>query len=418
MSAFFNPVSSQKFDWCIDYWNRASFHHVYDRYNHRKSTHFRVIRLVNQPNRRILIAAFFGLNSVIDMLPGSMLEANPHSIDPLGALEVALHGRNLSTLELLIGKRDWSDDSDPVGLTHHFPEQLYVPCEVERQRKEQLQCFDLVFEKRLYRPDQLFPGFREACTLSFVELAQKFLDFGVDPNTRDPEGDGIFHHIARKHNDGPCKFEEVCKFLIGRGVSIGQVDNKNRNPLHAHVSYEYYQIRSNYIDIMLRIGVDPNAQSDCGSSALNDLVMHLHLVRRAEISKPAFKGMDMLLGVFLKYGADLNNTTDKGETPLHSGLRCNKPIDLAIFTHFLKAGADLMLEDNSGVTALKELQDQVESTRCEVRDLRIRLEHRDPLLESSGCKDFVSIRYVYYENRQKALALAEGIVAEKSKSSE
>lgn len=96
----------------------------------------------------------------------------------------------------------------------------------------------------------------------------------------------------------------------------------------------------NFVSILLRLGSDPNAELEVGTS--------LHYARFKD-QVAATKILSMLA----EYGADLNasvkHTVDQ-DTPLHSMMFMNPPMSLSVTKAFIEAGADPCRTDRKGHT--------------------------------------------------------------------
>ncbi|KAF4981767.1 hypothetical protein FZEAL_2489 [Fusarium zealandicum] len=154
-----------------------------------------------------------------------------------------------------------------------------------------------------------------------IEQAAWLVDRGIDPLSRNNNGDTLLHHVASRYTSDPFGAEFV-RWLIGLGISVNAVNERGRTALHVFqerdslLSIEYTGDCSrknghvHFVDV-INIGknVDFEIRDEDGLTAL-----HLSAMR-SEIEA----------ATLLTSGADLRVLTDDLQNVLHLACRARQP---------------------------------------------------------------------------------------------
>ncbi len=124
----------------------------------------------------------------------------------------------------------------------------------------------------------------------------------------DNHGDGILHHYLESSKKQP----EIFAFIIASGADPNTVEQGKNERHRTPVLFDAIKTigsrqpqPTEYLQIMLKAGADPNLTDGRGKSALHHA-----------LESKAFDAFEMLL----KNGADPNRTNKKGETPLFAAV--------------------------------------------------------------------------------------------------
>lgn len=162
-----------------------------------------------------------------------------------------------------------------------------------------------------------------------IVTVKSLLDAGADIEVRDVrpnQGETPLHHAARTGN------VEIAKLLVSRGAKLNGAAHGGFVPLHVAAGLN----RRAMADYLLQAGADPNAQDEIGTP--------LHAA--------TIQGHAQIVKLLLEKGADPNARNRIGEAPLHkiSYIYIYSPSHTELISHLVRAGADLFIRDQNGVT--------------------------------------------------------------------
>ncbi|MEM9831233.1 MAG: ankyrin repeat domain-containing protein [Bacteroidota bacterium] len=166
-------------------------------------------------------------------------------------------------------------------------------------------------------------------------MVDYFTDKGVDLNSKDDEGNGVFNYTARTGS------QEMLDKLIEKGV-----DYKDRNQvggnamLFASQGFRGEVPPLSFFEYLEGLGIDPDVSTDEGVTPLHNLA------RRAEDTK--------VINYFLDKGVDINQANEDGNTPLMYAAAYN---DLPIVEFFVEKADDINASNEDGETALTRAVD-------------------------------------------------------------
>ncbi len=140
------------------------------------------------------------------------------------------------------------------------------------------------------------------------EITNLMLEYGGDYNTKDKNGNTLFHRAVQMGNT------DLVRRLISMGVDVNVKNNEGRTALHLVKD-------SKIAEMLLDAGADMEAQDNSGSTPL------LYQLEKEWIEN-AIPGYNLLTGkkhnyktdvfeLLIRRGADVRVTTDSGATPLH-----------------------------------------------------------------------------------------------------
>ncbi|MDY8138409.1 ankyrin repeat domain-containing protein [Aquimarina sp. 2201CG5-10] len=161
-------------------------------------------------------------------------------------------------------------------------------------------------------------------------LINYFVDKGIDLNSIDDIGNGIFNYAAKKGS------KKVLELLIKKGVAYKNLNKEGgnafifasqgtRNSANSLETYKYLET----------LGLQPNVKTDKGFTPLHAL---------------AFKNTDLnIFKYFIEKGVDVNQADDKGNTPFMNAANRN---DIKSVTFLIDYVKDINVSDRKGVTSL------------------------------------------------------------------
>ncbi|HYD17675.1 MAG TPA: ankyrin repeat domain-containing protein, partial [Patescibacteria group bacterium] len=248
--------------------------------------------------------------------------------DGLTALQIAITDNNLAMVKLLV---DWGADvtaktppKDDGMNAYHFA------------ARQDPAILDLLMD----HPDagalhEIFTADRKkqsvlriALERSDKPLVEKLLDYGVDVNERDDNGETPLFYLLG-HRDSREKTLPIIRLLIERGADLDKLTNYwGENALFPAVQSSYTEA----VKLLLDYGADAKAVTVQGETLLH-----------AAANTYDAKTMRMLV----KAGADINARDRNKQTPLHIAANKNK---LDVVDALLNAGADPFLKDKNGKT--------------------------------------------------------------------
>ena len=164
------------------------------------------------------------------------------------------------------------------------------------------------------------------------------IDAGADPNAQDEHGATpmIRYFDPAASNADPEGI--VVRALLDGGADPNLADARGQTPLHFATRYG---VRPAVVSALVDAGADPNALD---RSKDPPLMNHLRGNREAWGDR---EGSVAVVEVLLRAGADPNlGTAFQGGSPLHVAIR--RPVDEAIISLLLDAGADPFARDDNG----------------------------------------------------------------------
>lgn len=167
--------------------------------------------------------------------------------------------------------------------------------------------------------------------LQGVDQINYFTEHGLDLNSMDDLGNGIFNHAARNGNI------QLLDALIAKGVHYKELNKENGNAIH--FACQGSRSVSNGVPVfeyLVGKGIDPTATTTEGVNALHILA--------SRCKDPE------VINYFLKLNANPNATTVEGNTPLMIAAAAQRSID--IIKQFVAVTDDINKANNEGTTAL------------------------------------------------------------------
>jgi ankyrin repeat protein len=157
-----------------------------------------------------------------------------------------------------------------------------------------------------------------------------FLDLGLSLNSRDNDGNNIFHYAARKGNIS------FLKMLIEKGVDAKAINKNGGNAiLMASRGARGYQNSLELYKFLESQGIAVNVVGDYGRNPL-----HAIAYRTDDIA---------ILDYFINKGVNINLQDEGGASPFMNGATSNT---VEIVSFLFDRGVDLDAQDETGKTAL------------------------------------------------------------------
>lgn len=188
-------------------------------------------------------------------------------------------------------------------------------------------------------------GIYSAVERGNVKNLKKYLEEGVNPNSRDLLDETPLHKLTSIALQNPDKSKEMLDLLIAKGADVNARDRSGDTLLH-----EIAQYRSNnavmIAELLIDRGADINAKNKYGRTPL-------HSAANLFINKD-------MTELLIKKGANLNAKDEEGRTPLHEvvikkayygSYEAKENQELVEF--LLAKGSDINAKDNEGNTPLK-----------------------------------------------------------------
>ncbi|CAB0034716.1 unnamed protein product [Trichogramma brassicae] len=205
---------------------------------------------------------------------------------------------------------DLDEDGKPILRRTTAVHQI-AQCHSKAKKTEKLRQLFKIYDKfHVNYTDELgYTHFYIACKYDLVDVAEKFLELGQDPNCLVPEtGDSILFFVAAANLDD--LREETILTLLKHGADPRLANKDGRTPLH--VICQNRSFIAQFVISMLLENVNElqrtaliNAQDKWG-----DTPLHLALKR-------GDYGVQSTAQELLKHGADLSLANAQGQTPLH-----------------------------------------------------------------------------------------------------
>ncbi|AXT18333.1 ankyrin repeat domain-containing protein [Flavobacteriaceae bacterium AU392] len=186
---------------------------------------------------------------------------------------------------------------------------------------------DIKEEKTLYGANALLlvaPYVKD-----FKEI-EYFISKGIDINTTDTNGNGIFNYVARSGNT------KMLNTLIKKGVSYKKPNKEGGNAMF--FASQGLRRKANSLEFfkyLESLGIKPNTITDKGESPLHTL---------------AFRSNDKeVFNYFINKGVDVNQANNEGNTAFMNAVRRNNLEIVSFLSTYLK---DINNTNNKGVSSL------------------------------------------------------------------
>ena len=158
-----------------------------------------------------------------------------------------------------------------------------------------------------------------------LDVISLLLKNGADPNIANNNGTLPLHNVCLYGN------EDMAKLLLKYGANINEVNVNNETPLFMASLNK----REHIISLLLKKGADPNIKNHMHISPLH------HASRGADNPE--------IISLLLQYGANIEATTDKQETPLYWASEINRTDNISLL---LQNGANPNVKNKYGDTPL------------------------------------------------------------------
>jgi len=155
-------------------------------------------------------------------------------------------------------------------------------------------------------------------------MAQLFISKGADVNAKNVSGGTPLHYVARSSSAST----EVIELLIAKGADVNSKNNDGQTPVVAAMAHN----RRNIVELLVARGAD---------------ISNIHLA--------AYLGDADKVKSFLDEGADVNEESESGYTPLHYAAMENSK---EVAELLIAKGADINTKNNDGDTPLLLAIDQ------------------------------------------------------------
>jgi ankyrin repeat protein len=162
------------------------------------------------------------------------------------------------------------------------------------------------------------------------------LKFGVDVDADDNDAMTPLHLVSQCHWGNNSQIIKAAQLLLENGVSVHVRDNYGQMPLH---KASYHGI-SSIVGLLLKFGADVDAHDNDTMTPLF-LVFQRHQGNNSRITKTA--------QVLLDHGANVHKQDKNGQMPLH---KASQHCLSRIVEFLLKLGADMGVQDNNNITLL------------------------------------------------------------------
>ncbi|XP_035664097.1 death-associated protein kinase dapk-1-like [Branchiostoma floridae] len=166
--------------------------------------------------------------------------------------------------------------------------------------------------------------FLQAAQDGDVEKVRRWLEEGLDVNTKDYYGDTGLYEACKKDHD------KVVALLIKNGADLNVTNKDGFTGLYVACRGGYDKV----VELLIKNGADLNVINENGDTGL-------HLA--------CYNGHDKAVEMLIKNGADVNVTDNLGSTGLH--LACYRGDDKVVEL-LIKNGADVNMTDKNEYTGL------------------------------------------------------------------
>ena len=168
------------------------------------------------------------------------------------------------------------------------------------------------------------PNIHLAAELGTIKQVKRFIDKGVDVNSRNEDGETPLHMAV--YYGG----RSMVEFLIANGAIVDIKNNGGETPLHPAA----WAGETAVITTLINYGADVNAQDNSGDTPLHEAVR---------------KGHENTVKVLLAHGADVNIQDKNGRSPLRNAVYWGyKDLTELLIEH----GAEVNVADKRGRTPL------------------------------------------------------------------
>lgn len=185
------------------------------------------------------------------------------------------------------------------------------------------------------------------------DVAELLLTKGADVNAKHSAGDTALHIAASRGHNG------MAQLLISKGADVNAKNVAGGTPLHYVAMSE--SVSTEVIELLIAKGADVNSKNNDGQTPVDAAmaqnrrnIIELLVARGADISNihlAAYLGDADKVKSFLDEGADVNEKSESGYTPLHYATMENSK-DVAEL--LLAKGADVNTKNKYGGTPLHE----------------------------------------------------------------
>lgn len=190
-------------------------------------------------------------------------------------------------------------------------------------------------------------------------LIEYFVNHGVDLNSTDKDGNGIFNYAAKGGDF------EIMNWLIDQKVPHQNLNDNGENALFfASRGFRRHSNSLGVFQYLMKMGLDPSVISKEGSSCLieycqrsSDLEIISFLIQNGnDVNQTNSEGNNVLivaskradlktLEIIASFSKNLNSQNKKGETALTNAIAFNKS---EIAHYLINSGSSIEIEDQKG----------------------------------------------------------------------
>ncbi|OBS22820.1 hypothetical protein FPOA_09145 [Fusarium poae] len=179
------------------------------------------------------------------------------------------------------------------------------------------------------------------------EKALGLLDFGVDPNITDSNGDSILHHIASRGDIHRSEVRLLLKRLVQKGLDANIRNNDGQTAMHKiKLDNWFSRSRSRFddLEVLLELtDIDINMADNDGNTFL------FRVMDNRENAEGVRYRVNELMTRMVKAGARFNAINGRGRTLLHASMHHCRGSD-QILDFLVEHGVDPKQTDNEGNT--------------------------------------------------------------------
>jgi len=165
----------------------------------------------------------------------------------------------------------------------------------------------------------------EAAKDGDLKAINKFLDKGVNIESKDTLGRTPLHYAVMKHHF------KIAEYLLAKGANVNIQDNTGWSPIHIAANRDDTQL----LKLLISKGADINIRNNDGWTPLHDA---------------AWRGSIKAIDILLKVGADVNSLGNSGESPIFYAIDLGHK-DAVKF--LAKKGAKILIKDIRGSTPIE-----------------------------------------------------------------